>query len=168
MADSSQCMAKQIQCCNVKYIHKLKRQTNYNNNKKMKRPWCRERLKAGGEGDDRGWDGWMASPTQWICVWINSGRWWWTGRSGVLQSMGSQSRTELSDWTELNWTLKWTCLQGSNGDTAIENRRVDTVGEGAGRMNRNSNTETYTSPNRSPVGICCVEQGAQTPSSVTT
>ena len=47
-------------------------------------PWCWERLRAGGEGDDREWDGWMASPTQWTWVWINSGSWWWTGRPGVL------------------------------------------------------------------------------------
>ena len=53
------------------------------------------------EGDDRGWDGWMASPTPWTWVWVNSGSWWWTGRPGVLQSMGSQSRWPLSDWTEL-------------------------------------------------------------------
>ena len=67
----------------------------------LKRPWCWERLKAGGEGDDRGWDGWMASPTQWTqSVWVNSGRRWWTGKPGVLQSMGSQSRTWLSDWTD--------------------------------------------------------------------
>ena len=55
-----------------------------------KRPWCRERLRAGGEGDDRGWNGWMASPTQWTWVWVDSGSWWWTGRPGVLQFMGSQ------------------------------------------------------------------------------
>ena len=66
-----------------------------------KRPWCWERLKAG-EGDDRGWDGWMASPTQWTWVWVNSGSWWWTEKPGILQSMGSQkSRTWLSNWTEL-------------------------------------------------------------------
>ena len=69
-----------------------------------KRPWCWEGLRAGGEGDDRGWDGWMASPTWWTWVWVNSGSWWWTGRPGVLQFMGSQSWTRLSDWTELNWT----------------------------------------------------------------
>ena len=69
----------------------------------LKRPWCWERLKVGGEGDDRGWDGWMASPTQWTWVWVNSRSWRWTGRPGVLQSMGSQ-RVEY-DWaTELNWT----------------------------------------------------------------
>ena len=49
-----------------------------------KRPWCWERLRAGGEGDDRGWDGWMASPTKWTGVWINSWSWWWTGKSSML------------------------------------------------------------------------------------
>ena len=67
-----------------------------------KSPWCWERLKAGGEGDDRGWDGWMASPTRWTWVWASSGSWWWTGRPGVLQSMGLQRVGH--DWaTELNW-----------------------------------------------------------------
>ena len=55
-----------------------------------KRPWFWERLRAGGEGDDRGWDGWMASLTQRTWVWVNSGSWWWTGRPGMLQSVGSQ------------------------------------------------------------------------------
>ena len=55
-----------------------------------KRPWCWERQKAGGEGDNRGWDGWMASPTRWTLVWANSGRWWQTGKPGLLQSMGLQ------------------------------------------------------------------------------
>ena len=55
-----------------------------------KRPWCWERWRAGGEGDDRGWDGWMASLTRWPWVWASSGSWWWTGKPGVLQSMGSQ------------------------------------------------------------------------------
>ena len=50
----------------------------------LKRSWCWERLKAREEGDDRGWNGWMASPTQWTWVWINSRSWWWTGRPGVL------------------------------------------------------------------------------------
>ena len=71
----------------------------------LKRPWSWERLKTGGEGDDRGWDGWMASPIQWTWVWVNSGNWWWTGRHGVLQSVGSQRVGH--DWaTELNWFLK--------------------------------------------------------------
>ena len=54
----------------------------------LKRPWCWERLKAGGEGDDRGWDGWMASLAQWTWVWASFGSWWWTGKPGVLESMG--------------------------------------------------------------------------------
>ena len=69
----------------------------------LKRPWCWERLKAGGEGDDRGWDGWMASPTQWTWLWVNSWSWWWTGRPGVLPFMGSQ-RVEHNWATELKWT----------------------------------------------------------------
>ena len=68
-----------------------------------KRPWCWERLRAGGKGDDRGWDGWMASPTQWTWVWINSGSWWWTGRPGVSWFMGSQ-RVRHDSVTELNLT----------------------------------------------------------------
>ena len=62
-----------------------------------KRLWCWEWLGAGVKGDDRGWDGWMASPTRWTWVWMNSGSWWWTGRPGVLQFMGSQR-------VGLNWT----------------------------------------------------------------
>ena len=68
-----------------------------------KRLWCWEGLGAGGEGDDRGWDGWMASRTRWTWVWVNSGSWWWTGRPGMLQFMGLQRVGH--DWeTELNWT----------------------------------------------------------------
>ena len=66
----------------------------------LKRPWCWERLKVGGEGDDRGWDGWMTSRTQWTWVWVNSGSWWWTGRPGVLQPMGLLSQTRLRYWTD--------------------------------------------------------------------
>ena len=74
-----------------------------------KRLWCWEGLRAGGEGDDRRWDGWMASLTQWTWVWVNSGSWWWTGRPGVLWFLGSQRaghdlRTE-QNWTELNWIM---------------------------------------------------------------
>ena len=75
-----------------------------------KKPWCWERLKAGGEGDDRGWDGWLASPTQWTWAWASSGKWWWTGRPGVLQSMRSQRVRRLSEWTdddEDNGDKKW-------------------------------------------------------------
>ena len=68
-----------------------------------KRLWCWEGLEAGGEGDDPGWDGWMASLTRWTWVWVNSGSWWWTGRPGVLWFMGSQRVGH--DWaTELNWS----------------------------------------------------------------
>ena len=68
-----------------------------------KRPWCWEGLGAGGEEDNRGWDGWMASPTRWTWVWASSRSWWWTGRPDVLQSMGLQRighywATELTDY----------------------------------------------------------------------
>ena len=83
-----------------------------------KRPWCWEGLRAGGEGDDRGWDGCMASPTRWTWVWVKSGNWWWTGRPGVLQFMGLQrvwhnwglaccdswGRKESDTTERLNWT----------------------------------------------------------------
>ena len=71
--------------------------------------WCWERLKVGGEGDESGWDGWMTSPTQWTRVWVNSRSWWWTGRPGVLQSMGLQ-RVGHNWATELNWCMdkSWT------------------------------------------------------------
>ena len=65
--------------------------------------WCWEGLGAGGEGDDRGWDGWKASLTRWMWVWVNSGSWWWTGRPGVLRFMGSQ-RVGHNWAAELNWT----------------------------------------------------------------
>ena len=84
-----------------------------------KRPWCWERLKAGGEGDNRGWDGWMASLTQWTWVWVDCGSWWWTGRPGMLQSMGSQRVRH--DWaTKLNWipsTSKFTSTVQSSLST---------------------------------------------------
>ena len=65
-----------------------------------KRPWCWERLKAGGEGDNRGWDGWMASPTQWTWVWVNSRSWWWIGRPAE-KAMAPHSST-------LAWKIPWT------------------------------------------------------------
>ena len=84
----------------------------------LKRPWCWERLRAGGEGDNIGWDGWMASPTQWTWVWVDSGSWWWTGRPGVLRFMGSQRVRH--DWaTELNWRT----LQGM--DQKAEGKDVE-------------------------------------------
>ena len=81
----------------------------------LKIPWSWERLKAGGEGYERGWDGWIASLTQWTWVWVNSGSWWWIGRPGVLQSMEFQK----SDMTDLLkngteqplWRTEWRFLK---------------------------------------------------------
>ena len=115
--------------------------------------WCWEGLGAGGKGDDRGWDGWMVSPTRWTWVWVNSGSWWWIGRPDVLKFMGSQRvghnwATELN-WTELNtyiWNLKrwnwWTYLPGSNGNADKYNSLVDTVGEGERGTNCEDSMET--------------------------
>ena len=65
-----------------------------------RKPWCWERLKAGGEAGDRGWDGWMASPTRWTWAWVGCGSWWWTGRPGVLHPWARRVG-RLSHWTEL-------------------------------------------------------------------
>ena len=66
----------------------------------LKRPWWWERLKAGGEGENRGWDGWITSPMRWTWVWVGPKSWWWTGKPGVLQSRGWQRVRH--DWvTEL-------------------------------------------------------------------
>ena len=67
------------------------------------RLWCWERLKAGGEGDNRRWDGWMALLTWWMWIWASSRSWWWTGKPGMLQSMGSQ-RVGHYWTTEVNWS----------------------------------------------------------------
>ena len=86
-----------------------------------KRPWCWERLKAGGEGDNSGWDGWMASLTQWTWIWASSGSWWWTGRPGVLQSTGSQRVGH--DWvTELIQTLR--TEEASNSENTNRSRQT--------------------------------------------
>ena len=79
----------------------------------LKRPWCWERLKVGGEGNDRGWD--VASPTQWTWAWASSGSWRWTGKPGMLQSTGSQRAGH--DWaTVLNWKYiaLWSHLKAYN------------------------------------------------------
>ena len=73
----------------------------------LKWSWCWERLKVGGKEDERGWDGWMASPIQWTWAWVNSRSWRWTGKPGVLQSMGLQ-RVGHNWEAEMNWT------EGSN------------------------------------------------------
>ena len=74
-----------------------------------KRPWCWERLKAGGERDDRGWDGWMVSPTQWTWVWASSGRWWRTGKPCELQSIGVAKSPDMTERLNNNinkWAIK--------------------------------------------------------------
>ena len=88
----------------------------------LKRPWGWERLKVGGEGDDRGWDGWMAPPTQWTWAWVNSGSWWWTGRPGMLQFMGLQRVGH--DWTELNWTELNPCQVGAIITPVLQMRKL--------------------------------------------
>ena len=93
----------------------------------LKRSWCWERLKPGKEGDDRGWDGWMASPTQWMWIWISSRSWWWTGKPSMLQSTGLQ-RVGHNWATELNWIL---CSSYKEGYLA--NKR--TFGTGDVRLN---------------------------------
>ena len=83
-----------------------------------KSPWVWERLKTGGEGDDRGWNGWMASPSQWTWVWASSGNWWWTGKPGVLQSMGLQRVGH--DWVTEQWqVLPPAVNESSNCSTSL-------------------------------------------------
>ena len=85
-----------------------------------------ERLRAGGEGDDRGWDGWMASQTQWTRVWVNSRSWWWTGKPGVLWFMGSQRVGH--DWaTELNWAAVATGLEKVSFHFSPKDRQCQTI-----------------------------------------
>ena len=87
-----------------------------------KRLWCWEGLGAGGEGDNRGWDGWMVSLTRWTWVWVNSGSWWWTGRPGVLRYMGSQRVQH--DWAaELNWT-EWMIMSLSKLQELVVDREA--------------------------------------------
>ena len=85
----------------LQYFGHLIQRTDY-----LKRPWCWERLKAGGEGDDRGWDGWMASQTLWVWVWVSSGNWWWTGTcwmdSRVCCSPWDHKESDMTE--QLNWT----------------------------------------------------------------
>ena len=89
-----------------------------------KRPWCWERLGAGGEGDDRGWDGWMASLTWWTWVWVDSGSWWWTGG---LACCGSWGHKELDTTERLNWTENIFIITDSIIESSVKNR----VKEGA-------------------------------------
>ena len=122
---SNQCILKEI---NPEYsleelMLKLKLQ-NFGHlmrrSNSLEKTWYWERWQAGGEGDDRGWDGWMASSTQWTWVWANSRSRWWTGRPGVLQSMGSQ-RVGHAWVTELNWTeLKWLTITHRMGTNSFK------------------------------------------------
>ena len=91
-----------------------------------------ERLKAGGEGDNRRWDGWMASLTQWTWVWASSGSWWWTQKPGVLQSMGSQrvSMTERLNWTDLKYYWGWPISVSSKTEVSVLNNFFLFVGWG--------------------------------------
>ena len=91
-----------------------------------KRPWCWERFRAGREGGHRGWDGWMASPTQWTGVWASSRRWWWTGKPGLPQFMGSQR-------VGYKWALNWTELMKEMKDDI--NRWRDIPCSWVGRIN---------------------------------
>ena len=76
--------------------------------------------------DNRGWDGWMASPTQWIWMWVNSGSWWWTRMPGVLQFMGiTKIWIQLSNWTESNWMITY----GLDGGTYLERIQMRMWGE---------------------------------------
>ena len=91
--------------------------------------WCWEGLGAGGKGDNRGWDGWMASLIRWMWAWVNSGSWWWTEKPGVLQFMGSQESdtTERLNWTELNWPhvkTAWKLTPGKACRNIQDNRRT--------------------------------------------
>ena len=92
-----------------------------------KRHWCWERLKAEGEGADRGWDGWMGSLTQWTWVWVSSGSWWWTGKPGLLQSMGLQRiwhdwATELdrTEWSSLKFRVPYSATRASSQFLAMK------------------------------------------------
>ena len=80
-----------------------------------KRPWYWERSRAGGERDGREWDDWMASPTQWTWVWVHSGSCWWTGKTGMLQSMWLQQVGHWAELTELDWTEEEACSCGHGG-----------------------------------------------------
>ena len=91
-------------CCNWNFSHLMRRTDSLEKTDSLGKLNHWEWSRAGGEGDDRGWDGWMASLTKWTWIWVNSGSWLWTGRASVLGSIGWQRvGTWLSDWTELNW-----------------------------------------------------------------
>ena len=94
----------------------------------LKTPWCWERLKAGGEGDDRGWDAWMASPTWGTLVWASFRSWWWTGNPGMLQSMGV-TKSDTTEW--LNWRAS---LQPDQWGYKVSASRWYSAGHSQGRL----------------------------------
>ena len=110
----------------------------------LERPWCWERLRAGGEGDNRGWDGWMASLTQWTWVWVSSRSWWWTGRAGVLQSMGLQRVghdwvTETKPYSSIiffvfNWSVKTHAKHCKLNQIPFRNRWAATIKPNPGKQ----------------------------------
>ena len=94
----------------------------------LKRPWCWERLKAGREGDDGEWDVLIASPTWQSWVWASFRSWWWTGKPGMLQSIGWQNQTQLSDWSELNCLISqvyWNLLHSNRYQ--IQMKSIDII-----------------------------------------
>ena len=108
----------------------------------LEKTWILGKI-PGGEGDDRGWDGWMASPTWWTWVWVDSGSWWWTGRPGVLRFMGLQSRTRLSNWTELmREGEKHNCMMSlTRWERTAWDRHTDSSGSYSGCRNQASITK---------------------------
>ena len=121
-------------------------------------------IEGGRRGDYRGWDGWMASLTRWTWVCVSSGSWWWTGRPGVLQSMGSQSWTQLSDWTELNQmgaTLHPTPATGLPAPVLPQTRHHrDWGGEGRHHIYQGS-APTATSSRGAPGPLCFSQRRLQ-------
>ena len=110
-----------------------------------KRPWCWESLKAGGEGDNREWDGWMTSPTWWTWIWASSGSWWWTRKPGVLQSMGLQRVGH--DWvTELNWSYGFK-------DTAFFLNKLKTAANASCQMTACFSNKVFFF--KVALGLCC-------------
>ena len=95
----------------------------------LKRPWCWERLKAGEERDDRGWDGWMASPTRWTWVWVSSGSWWWTGGLACRSPWGHKesNTTERLNWTE--WSHVSLVTQMVKNPSAVQKTWVWSLGQ---------------------------------------
>ena len=103
-----------------------------------KRLWCWEGLGAGGEGEDREWDGLMASLTWWTWIWVNSGSWWWTGRPGVLQFMGLQRVGHELNWTELKQTIYIVCYSSTT--------RMNLTGTKLSEKKHSQNIKTLHAP----------------------